>query len=257
MTNEELAIKAKEGDGDALLTLWQQNRGFAYVLAKRRYNRLAANGNMYGVDLDDLIQAAFLALVAAVGYYDSRKGYSFISYFRECTRKEFNNLLGIHGNKRDPLNFCISLDAPLDDNPDADTLESQIPDPDDAYESATESIWQEQVKAAVEKAVSKLSPEQQQLIKLRFYDELSFKAISERTGISKDTVRQMVAAAMRSLRKPDITKELEQFIELHTNYYFGVSVESQESPVELIAIRREEMRGRFKNPFMDTEGLFC
>ena len=66
MTKEELAVRVKNGDRDALLELWEQNHGLASFFARRRYNRLEAFGNMRGVDMDDLTQAAFLALVSAV-----------------------------------------------------------------------------------------------------------------------------------------------------------------------------------------------
>ena len=68
MTNEELAIKAKDGDADALLKLWEQNSGLTHIFARRKHDQLMANGNMCGVDMEDLTQAAFLALVRAVGY---------------------------------------------------------------------------------------------------------------------------------------------------------------------------------------------
>ena len=37
MTNEELAVKAKAGDGEALLDLWKQNAGLIYLKARTKF----------------------------------------------------------------------------------------------------------------------------------------------------------------------------------------------------------------------------
>ena len=42
-----------------------------------------------------------------------------------------------------------------------------------------------------------------------------------------------------------IYSELESFIDLHTDYYLSVKVERQESPVEILAERRERMRRQY------------
>lgn len=131
------------------------------------------------------------------------------------------------------------------------TLEAVIPDPKDDFEDATEKIWREQLHKTLEKALSGLSPEHEKALKLRYFDELGYKAISEKMCVSYDAVRQLVAAAKRSLWKSEVRKELEEYIDLHTNFYFGGNVERQESPVEILAERREWMRERYRWKFTD------
>lgn len=258
MTNEELAVRVKNGDTDALLELWEHNYGLASIFARRRYNRLEAVGNMRGVDMDDLMQAAFLALVSAVNYYDPEKDFSFSSYWDKCIKNEFNSLLGTRTRKCDPLNLSTSLDAPLDDSPDAESLGSLIPDPADAFETATERIWHEQLQETIEKALARLSPDQVSILKMRYYEGLTYESIHTKAGLKCDAARKIEERAMIELRRPknrDVYSELESFIDLHTNYYFGGNVERQESPVEILAERRERMRRQYGWKFADTAEL--
>ena len=258
MTNEELAVRVKNGDRDALLELWEQNHGLASFFARRRYNRLEAFGNMRGVDMDDLTQAAFLALVSAVNYFDPEKDFSFLSYWDKCIKNEFNSLLGTRTSKHDPLNLSASLDAPLDDSPDAESLGSLIPDPADDFEATTERIWHEQLRETIEKALARLSPDQVDILKMRYYEGLTYKNIQTKLGLKRDAARKIEERAMIELHRPknkDIYSELESFVDLHTNYYFGGNVERQESPVEILVERRERMRRQYGRKFADTAEL--
>lgn len=188
MTNEELAIKAKDGDADALLKLWEQNSGLTHIFARRKHDQLMANGNMCGVDMEDLTQAAFLALVRAVGYYDPEKEFSFCTYWGNCVKIEFNALLGIRTSKRDPLNMCKSLDTPLTDDTDADTLESIIPDSADDFANADERIYCSQIKDILKRELKSLSEDQQQAIQLIFYEGLKQTDAAAIMGVGRSVV---------------------------------------------------------------------
>ena len=59
MTDEELVLKVKSGDNDALLDLWYQKRGLVYTFARKRYSMLVDFGNTRGADMDDLMQCGF------------------------------------------------------------------------------------------------------------------------------------------------------------------------------------------------------
>ncbi|MCI7636421.1 MAG: sigma-70 family RNA polymerase sigma factor [Oscillibacter sp.] len=201
MTNEELAIKAKDGDADALLKLWEQNSGLTHIFARRKHDQLMANGNMCGVDMEDLTQAAFLALVRAVGYYDPEKEFSFCTYWGNCVKIEFNALLGIRTSKRDPLNMCKSLDTPLTDDTDADTLESIIPDSADDFANADERIYCSQIKDILKRELKSLSEDQQQAIQLIFYEGLKQTDAAAIMGVGRSVVSRLEQTAIFALRR--------------------------------------------------------
>ena len=249
---EELAVKAKAGDNDALLQLWEQNDGLAHIFAARRYKRLVAQDNMHGADYDDLMQAVFLALVDAVGYYDPEKEHSFSNYWGTCVKTEFNSLLGTRSQKRDPIDFSVSLDTPLTDETDPDLLVDIIPDPSDDYEKKDHEIWCAELHEAVEKVLAEHVPDQEKVLRLRFYDGLNIKETAEQTGLPYSVCRQVCAAALRELRKPKLRRALEGFVDLNTDFYASISAKRQESPVEMLVLRRERMRGQFAHDFKEA-----
>lgn len=252
MTNEELAVKAKDGDQDALLELWKQNSGLIYLKSRSTFNAVQLFGR-YDVDLDDLMQSAFLGLWEAVERFEPGGEYTFTTFLNTTLKTAFSEATGKRTRRqlRDPLNLnmALSLDAPLGDDPEGATLGDIIPDPKDAYSEAEEKLWQEQLHAEMEKALSRLEPEQRTVLRLRFYEGLNREAIAAQMGMSESAVRTLEYHAFTELRKPRIRRGLEDYIDLHTNFYAVGSWERQESPVEFSVVRREEMRERYARRF--------
>lgn len=71
-TQTELAIKAKEGDQEAMRKLVESNLRFVLSVAKEY--------SYTGIPLEDLIQEGNLGIIKAVERFDAEKGYKFISY---------------------------------------------------------------------------------------------------------------------------------------------------------------------------------
>ena len=69
MTNEELVMLIQSGERDRLIELWQQIRRMALKEAVR-WAAYRSNG----VELDDLEQAGFIALMRAVDGFDPAAG---------------------------------------------------------------------------------------------------------------------------------------------------------------------------------------
>lgn len=71
-TNECIVAAVQAGDNEAenMLELWQQNKGFIAMMA-RRYSA--------GAEMEDLEQEGYIALYEAVRYYEPNRGMSFIS----------------------------------------------------------------------------------------------------------------------------------------------------------------------------------
>ena len=66
MTNEELAVRIKQGERDKLEELWNQVERFIWKMANRRAYSLEGRN---GVTAEDLYQAGYLAMVDAVGRF--------------------------------------------------------------------------------------------------------------------------------------------------------------------------------------------
>lgn len=86
MDNEQLVARIQRGEDetDNMLILWQQNRGFILMIA-RKYTG--------GAEMEDLEQEGYIGLYSAVQHYNPGRGMSFMNYaafwimrrMRKCT----------------------------------------------------------------------------------------------------------------------------------------------------------------------------
>ena len=201
MTNEELAVLAKT-DNAALLELWEQNSGLAYIHAARRYCQLQDSGNTRGVTVEDLKQTAFIGMVRAVGCFNPDKGFKFNTYWDKCTKREFDRLLGTSTNsKREPLNESSSLDTPLSDKEDANTLGDILPDPVDVFEIYADKDERMSRSEMLQKGMEKLSEDQQRALQLIFYKNMTKGKAAATMGITRGALDNLEHTAIFALRR--------------------------------------------------------
>lgn len=207
MSNEELAVLARDGDCQVLLQLWSQVKHMVYQQAAR----WAGRG---GTTVEDLTQTGFIAVLRAVGTYDPEKA-KFSTYLFRLLRSEFSSATG-QGTTRtrlDPLQHAVSLDAPLEDGEDT-TLADFIPDPAAEVEitAIDEQDRQARLHAELEIALSSLSDEERRTIRTRYYRGQTLDAIAVAEGISKVTVSRREQLALRRLRHPSRSKRLKAYL---------------------------------------------
>lgn len=249
MTNEELAVKIQQGETDLYLQLWENVEKFVVMMAKRHHVLTDGRG---GVEIEDLVQSGYLALVSAVNYFDASKGYSFLTFLGKRLKSEFSEAAGIRTerSRHDPLDRSLSLDCPISDEDDSITLFDYVEDPVDYEDQVIEKAWVEDLREALKKAISKIPEEQGEIIQLRYREGLSVEQTSKLKGIDGKTVRQLEGRALSSLRKPNIRGALERFVDDRTPFYLrgGVSAFKTEGtrPVEYIAIIRERLEDEYK-----------
>src|SRR3954463_12003797 len=77
-----------------------------------------------------------------------------------------------------------------------------------AGDMPSDGIEQQQVHASVRKLVEELPEEQREVVVLRIYADLSFKEISELTGVSINTALGRMRYALINLRKIIVDKEM-------------------------------------------------
>jgi len=64
---------------------------------------------------------------------------------------------------------------------------------------------QEQTKSLVSKAVSTLGQREQNILRMRFDDDLSYDECAKHLGVTRERVRQIEAKALRKMRHPKLT----------------------------------------------------
>lgn len=170
MSNEQLVSMIQGGERDKLVELWAQVERFVTQQANRR---LVLSGGLGGVELEDLCNAGYLALVAAVDTYDPLAGMSFIGWLTFHLRTAFAEAGGYRSRKqaRDPLHRAGSLDVPMGEEEDGATLGELVPDPgaEAAMADADRLEDLRRLHAALEAAIVTLPPDLQAAIRGRYY----------------------------------------------------------------------------------------
>lgn len=115
ITDEILAEKAQSGDGaaeEALINRYRElvkSRAHLYFIA--------------GADNEDVMQEGMIGLFKAVRGYEKNKNAAFKTFANLCINRQIISAIrSASRNKHIPLNVCISLDEPINDNEGSDAV---------------------------------------------------------------------------------------------------------------------------------------
>ena len=213
-TNAALAALAAAGNNYALGQLWDINKGLIRRLYWQWYSTHAATAAAHGLTVDDLDQEGYFAVQYAVQTYTPEKG-AFTTWLTVSVKRQIVQALS-NGHRRsiagadgkaqqvsaDPLNYCASLDTPLDDEEGGATLGDLCADPAalDAMRNVDGHIYADQLHKAIDTALAKLTREEADIIRRRFYRGQSMPQIATVRGISCAEVQNISQKAMRKLR---------------------------------------------------------
>ena len=249
MSNEELVAEIQTGE-DRMGELWEQVDGLVKWKAKQV---IAALCGRCGVDFDDLYQSGYPALVAAVESYEPERG-SFSTWFLYHLKNAFSEATGYRtkSGRNKPLNNSISLDTPLSDDSDSDTMMEVVADPNGQRptQSVEEAIFHQQLRDALEASLSAIPEQSAEILRLRYYHGLTLAEVGDIRGTSLERIRQMESKALRQIRKPSIACHLRPFYDfdfycgtgLGAYQHTGMSVQERYLMIEEERREREERR---------------
>ena len=254
-TNECIVAAVQVGDNEAenMLQLWQQNKGFIAMIA-RRYSA--------GAEMEDLEQEGYIALCEAVQHYDPARGMSFIGYaafyikrrMRICAdnsrtvrisfnagdevrqyqklmreyRQEFGcdpsdwelcGFLYISRKKLDQIRKAAqmgnirSLDEPVQGMDGDISLGDTVPSGADMEEDIIRQIDKEQMKRELWLAVDQLPGDLPAAVRLRYKDRLTLEKTGQALGVNRERARQLESKAMRILRQPHRCRTFRAYFE--------------------------------------------
>ena len=198
-STNETAAAVQSGQADILI-LWTVVRRYALKQANRWHRAFDGRG---GVMLDDLEQAAFLALLDTLERWDSTRG-PYLSVYAMRLKSAFAQLFGLRTarDRLDPLANAISLDAPLTDSEDdALTLADVLPDAAaaTAFDTIAEREQLDGLRQALTAALSTLPEEQRAAIVAEFWHSQRVDAKTRN-------------AALKRLRHPSVSKGLKVYL---------------------------------------------
>ena len=208
MTNEELARRIQHGEQDLLLQLWEQVRRYAHDRAYKWH--MATNGRG-GQTVQDLEQEAFLALLEALEGWDEKAG-PFLPWYSLRLKAAFTAATGqrTKRDQLDPLQNCISLNAPLTDREGGPfTLEDTIPD--QRAEEDLETVEERDKQAAIRRVLDSLQADQRQVILLRYFHDLTRDQTAQWLHLTRTRANTIEQKALRLLRHPVNSRVLLQY----------------------------------------------
>ena len=180
LTDEELALSYINGDNKAFdeLLVRTQEKLFSYILFVVRDEDKA----------NDLFQETFVKVITKLHegrYVDSGKFSAWIM------RIAHNVIMDWYREQR-----SRSLIEPTENNDLSNISGGEVLD-----QNVENKYVNEQVLADVKKMMNLLPPTQREVVFMRFYQDLSFKEISELTGVSINTSLGRMRYAILNLRK--------------------------------------------------------
>jgi RNA polymerase sigma factor (sigma-70 family) len=240
MTNEELAAAIRAGDRSKELDLWEQVRRLAYQRALRVVRAL---GDDRLVDMDDLMQAAYLAMLDAIEQFDPADGWKFSTIYINRLKTAFAEVTGYRtaAGRKDPLRFADSLDRPVDEtDSNSETVGAFVADPLDQMEAVDQRLYRDWQRETISGTLDRLEPRQAQAIRMRYFQNRTLKDIGTAAGITIERVRQLEKAGLRRLRNFREIRQMRQYVESRTDYYKG-----GRNPVENNVLWRERLEEQF------------
>lgn len=249
MTNEEMVALIQQGEKHYLVDLWDQVEGLVKWQAKRTMAGIRGMASNCGVEFDDLYQSGYLALVEAVDTYKHNRGMTFGGWLIYYLRSAFARATGFHTekNRRDPLRFSLSLNAPIKDE-DSATIEDLQADPQSCadFDDVEQDIYIRGLREALEVALAQIPPREADILRQRYYGDSPLEQVADTFNISTTRVRQLEAQGLKRLREPQRLARLEAYVENRTPYFLQVGPahfqRTHESSVERIVQIRERLR---------------
>ena len=242
MTRQQLIDKQsdyieriQQGGRQLIPELWELLRPLtsAYI---NRYIFRNRGERLY--DADDLMQESYLALLAALDYYQPEKG-AFAAVYLWALQAATRATRGTVS--RDAIFTATSLDEPLDYSGETEiTLGDQLEDTTagQSFEDAERREYFSELRRLFVEIDIQLTPEQRAVIRARYYDGLTLLQTGERLCLTLEQCRSAEGKALRVFRKPHNLKRLRLFDgggSAGTGY--STFIEHQASSVELAAER--------------------
>ena len=173
MTDEKLALLAKEGDSNAELELFNRYRTTITKLSRGFY--------LVGGDVEDIIQEGMIGLYKAIKGFDPKKEVSFSTFASICIRRQIQSAIR---NASTQKNLVLSSALPITDEENDELGIFLISD----GLSPEQVLANKQMAQDLKEAFAKeLSPLEHRVLKC-YLEGLSYQEIADKTGQTKKSI---------------------------------------------------------------------
>lgn len=228
MSNEELAIKIQQGNTELLGTLW--DRLFLLVCKKANQFHEYSKGRG-GLEIEDLTQIGFLAMVEAAETYNPQLEAKFATwlciYLRKCFQIASGRLYEDSTGQtrpKDALDCAISLHTPIGNDDEAGELMEIVAAPSSVIDDAEENVWRQQLRCAVNEVLNTLPEDQRRALQLRYWNGLTFEQAAEEMDTTDSAIQALLSKALKTIRNTKRYAHLRPFVDF--SYYCGTGLSS-------------------------------
>jgi RNA polymerase sigma-70 factor (ECF subfamily) len=174
LDDESLMLHLQMGNFDALAVLYDRHHGLVMNIALRI---LRDSG-----EAEDLMQSVFLEIMRSAAQFDPARGTTKVwllqfAYHRSFNRRHYLSLRGLYDHLEEPREAYVS-----------------------SYGHGPESYAVTESSHLVKEALASLKGPQRKILELAFFEGLTMREISERTGDSFDSVRHNYYRGLEKLR---------------------------------------------------------
>jgi len=182
MELEELVLKAKKGDEDALVEIINRFKGLIYRTCREIYIK--------GYDTEDLLQIGYTTLIKAVHKFDLSKNKNFTAYASSAIKNNFYYEI----RQKSRYNVESSLNKELEEGIEfIDNLVSE--------ENLDEKILHREDISSLHKALKLLSPEERNLIDYVYFKHGKLKEYSRLKNMNYVTCAKFKERILKKLKK--------------------------------------------------------
>lgn len=187
MTDEQLVVLFSKGNNQAFDVLLQRhkNRIYTYILLIVRNKDLA----------EDIFQESFMKAIITIKqgrYVDNGKFYSWV------TRIAHNLIIDSFRRERNENTISNEEFAEIDLFNDAKLCEENVED----------VLVRDQVFRDIRRLMCHLPENQQEVVRMRYYEDRSFKEIADKTGVSINTALGRMRYAVMNMRRMAKEKDI-------------------------------------------------
>lgn len=245
----DIIVRIQKGEADLLPVLWDLCKDTIRAAARKRYRHSGGTGGVdrYGCEIDDYMNAAYIAVAECAAKYDTSGDVPFLAYLQMYfLRKEFQIAAGVRlpRQKEDAMHHAERFDDMAVDGMD---IFDAIAGDDNTERAATDHVYQEGLRRHLIAMIDELPQAEAEEIRAAFFGKLSTQARADELDVTVDEIRRRRTSGLEHLRSiADHTRKgaaLQRFVDTTTNFaaYVGVKQfqNTRTSAPEMLAIIRE------------------
>lgn len=204
-TNENLCTAYQNGDHEALCKLWEKNEKLLFIMLQRLHEKCKGRAAARGIEFEDLLQSGFIAVESAARAYRHDTGAKFSTYLQYHVRSVFFSMIGFRTEreKRDILACAERFETPIPGDNEQLTIGDTIPDKisAEALENVEEHLFFDELSKAICGVMNKLTDQQAEVLRKRFYNKMTVKQIANQKGVSTSEIRRIELNALSKMRR--------------------------------------------------------